>query len=755
MGYTLDAYRQEAELTLKNQRLIALYCGDISVTDQEVQDYYEQQYVSVYRARYEDDIPLFEQEVLLSVNTSGGAIWKWKWIFPYIYDYQLNANIDLGTYTGIGITATAKTVGGEDEDFDWAPVTGNSAESKILNIGQQITELMEKKEEFLGQKLVDENGEEIEWSGTNGGSLADKYSAMMEDAEDNWVELFRREIFSKEGPVDKLHILVYGISADFVVSANVYVTLGMTFTYSTAKRYNFSLQLFHKQSTNQTIDLEEPNYNFDFYVMGTIGIRAGVEFEIGIGLFSLRLDSIGITAEAGAYARLWGYFYYHLSWTKSGGKDSNASGAMFVEIGLYLKITFKAQLFSSDKLTYQPTLYENEWPLWSAGAQENVYGFLDGGEDCNIVLTGQRSTGLPQDLFRMSYMDMKTGEQFGVLNDEGALEDEDKPAKLFGASSFTIDISNPKFRYDGNTNTVTVTPGDSTAESCDIRILWKNAPLAFTDRPISRTVHIDWSDPAEARYIAFDTRGGSLVSALSLRAGAAVRQPANPTRQGYDFAGWTGTGLDKPTMTVTVPAGSTGNRGYTATWTAKSYTVTFDVQGHGTAPKTQTVKYGKKAATPKDPTESGYAFGGWYKDAACKQKFSFSAKITGDITLYAKWEEAYTLKFHTNGGNSLKSRNFPKGTSVDLRKYKPTRSGYYFVGWFRDSKLTKPVTWQEMSDDYAKDGVVTIYAKWKKMDTTNPKTGDPSFPELAAGLLALSALSLGAVTLIGKKKRNW
>ena len=66
MGYTLDAYRQEAELTLKNQRLIALYCGDISVTDQEVQDYYEQQYVSVYRARYEDDIPLFEQEVLLS-----------------------------------------------------------------------------------------------------------------------------------------------------------------------------------------------------------------------------------------------------------------------------------------------------------------------------------------------------------------------------------------------------------------------------------------------------------------------------------------------------------------------------------------------------------------------------------------------------------------------------------------------------------------------------------------------------------------
>ena len=232
----------------------------------------------------------------------------------------------------------------------------------------------------------------------------------------------------------------------------------------------------------------------------------------------------------------------------------------------------------------------------------------------------------------------------------------------------------------------------------------------------------------------------------------------NPTRTGYDFAGWKGTGLDQAAMTVTVPAGSTGNRSYTATWTVKSYTVTFDVQGHGTAPKAQTVNYGKKAATPKAPTESGYAFGGWYQDAACKQKFSFSTKITGDITLYAKWDEAYTLTFHTNGGNTIKSINAAKGSTVDLAKYKPSRSGYYFVGWYRtkDLKSGTQVSVQSMKEKYADaDGVIHVYAKWKKMDTTNPKTGDPSFPELAAGLLALSALSLGAVTLIGKKKRNW
>ena len=283
------------------------------------------------------------------------------------------------------------------------------------------------------------------------------------------------------------------------------------------------------------------------------------------------------------------------------------------------------------------------------------------------------------------------------------------------------------------------------------------APALLTDNKATATL-----STLEVEYsITYDLAGGKLPAGKTnptTYTKSSSFTLVNPTRTGYGFAGWTGTGLDKATMTVTVPAGSTGNRSYTATWTVESYTVTFDVQGHGTAPKAQTVNYGKKAATPKDPTESGYAFGGWYQDPACKQKFNFSTKITGDITLYAKWDEAYTLTFHTNGGNTIKSINAAKGSTVDLAKYKPSRSGYYFVGWYRtkDLKSGTQVYVQSMKEEYADaEGVIHVYAKWKKMDTTNPKTGDSSFPELAAGLLALSALSLGAVTLIGKKKRNW
>lgn len=42
----------------------------------------------------------------------------------------------------------------------------------------------------------------------------------------------------------------------------------------------------------------------------------------------------------------------------------------------------------------------------------------------------------------------------------------------------------------------------------------------------------------------------------------------NPTREGWTFAGWTGTGLNGAQMTVTIAQGSTGHRHYTATWTA-------------------------------------------------------------------------------------------------------------------------------------------------------------------------------------------
>lgn len=72
-----------------------------------------------------------------------------------------------------------------------------------------------------------------------------------------------------------------------------------------------------------------------------------------------------------------------------------------------------------------------------------------------------------------------------------------------------------------------------------------------------------------------------------------------------------------------------------------SYMVTFDVQGHGTAPEAQIgLRAGDTAVRPEDPTAAGYRFDGWYRDAACTKAWNFETDIVQeDMTLYAKWLE--------------------------------------------------------------------------------------------------------------------
>lgn len=490
----------------------------------------------------------FTQEVMISVNARGGAVWKWKWIFPYIADYQLNANIDLGSYTGIGITATAKTVGEKDEEFNWKPATSNKAEQRIIDIGKEIKELMEQEEKFLQKNVVGGDDDDDDDGGVSGASLAEKYASMMEAAEDSWIEIFAVKIFEQEGNVDPFHVLCYGVKAQFVVKANLYVTIGMTFEYGIAKRYNFSVSLFKRTATTETIDLEESHYNFDFYVMGTIGIRAGVELEVAVGLFSLKLDSVGVCAEVGAYAQMWGYFYYHASWSKSEGKSSGASGALALEIGIYLTVSFKAQAFSSEKLTYQPTLYDNSWPLLTVGSIENVYDFAYEDDDPRLAMDIQavNTFTVPSSLFDMNYMDMKSGELYGSgSEDEDGDGVPDEAPKNYDSEDagtnekhFTIEFSNPKFSYQASTNSITIDPKGSANETCDMTITWKGGALVFTSKPIQRTLKINWSNPANVRYISFDSKGGSAVPMISKSINAPIGALPTPTKVGYTFDKW-------------------------------------------------------------------------------------------------------------------------------------------------------------------------------------------------------------------------
>lgn len=91
---------------------------------------------------------------------------------------------------------------------------------------------------------------------------------------------------------------------------------------------------------------------------------------------------------------------------------------------------------------------------------------------------------------------------------------------------------------------------------------------------------------------------------------------------------------------------------------AKRYTVTFDANGKDAAmPDSQRVKEGKAATEPSTkPRCKGYTFAGWYTDAACTKAYDFSAAVTADMTLYAKWTKN-AVNPGGNGGSGSSGGN--------------------------------------------------------------------------------------------------
>lgn len=69
------------------------------------------------------------------------------------------------------------------------------------------------------------------------------------------------------------------------------------------------------------------------------------------------------------------------------------------------------------------------------------------------------------------------------------------------------------------------------------------------------------------------------------------------------------------------------------------FTVRFETNG-AAAVKSQTVPKGGTATAPSAPVKDGYQFGGWYLDADFTKAYDFTAKVTENITLYAKWNAA-------------------------------------------------------------------------------------------------------------------
>lgn len=77
-------------------------------------------------------------------------------------------------------------------------------------------------------------------------------------------------------------------------------------------------------------------------------------------------------------------------------------------------------------------------------------------------------------------------------------------------------------------------------------------------------------------------------------------------------------------------------------------TVTFNMNGKGTAVDSQVFASGEKAIMPIITPDENYIFAGWYTDSGLTTRFDFNTSVDSNITLYAKWIPK-TIKTKVNG----------------------------------------------------------------------------------------------------------
>ena len=209
--------------------------------------------------------------------------------------------------------------------------------------------------------------------------------------------------------------------------------------------------------------------------------------------------------------------------------------------------------------------------------------------------------------------------------------------------------------------------------------------------------------------LSFDTAGGSAIDPITQNYGTTINAPAAPTKTGYTFTGW------DPELPATMPA---ENVTVTAQWRINSYTVSLDPNGGRVSPDALSVTYLTPYGSLPTPVRSDYRFDGWYLgDEKIEAQTVMSQAVPHTLT--ARWTfqpsavvgpSRDTLTLETNGGSPIAPIHAARGTTLDLSALQPEKSGFRFTGWYLDKALTLPVTSLRL------DGDQTVYAGWVSLE---------------------------------------
>ena len=293
---------------------------------------------------------------------------------------------------------------------------------------------------------------------------------------------------------------------------------------------------------------------------------------------------------------------------------------------------------------------------------------------------------------------------------------------------------------------------DLTDEQKDLNKVDFSQSIAGKDHA---TIYAQWTKNADQNEIdvLYAANGGQFATGETFQQGLTdsdgmMRQPAEPTRDGYTFAGWywvsdlSGlTDEQKDLNKVDFSQSVAGKEHVTvfAQWTKNQeqndHAVMYVANG-GQFATGETFQQGVTDSDgmmrqPAAPTRDGYTFDGWYWHAdysgytdeqKAADKVDFSQPVQSDVNIYAQWTknadaqaEQITVKFVDNFNGTESSAEVKKGEAV-AKPADPTYDGWTFEGWSSTLKDDEgnweytPVDFSKAVEDEDQDGVVTYYA---------------------------------------------
>ena len=294
------------------------------------------------------------------------------------------------------------------------------------------------------------------------------------------------------------------------------------------------------------------------------------------------------------------------------------------------------------------------------------------------------------------------------------------------------------------------------------------------------TVFAQWTKNQEQNdhAVMYAANGGQFATGETFQQGVTdsdgmMRQPAEPTREGYTFAGWywvsdlSGyTDEQKELNKVDFSQSVAGKDHVTvfAQWTKNQeqndHAVMYAANG-GQFATGETFQQGVTDSDgvmrqPAAPTREGYTFDGWYWHAdysgytdeqKAADKVDFSQPVQSDVNIYAQWTknadaqaEQITVKFVDNFNETESSTEVKKGEAV-AKPADPTYDGWTFEGWSSTLKDDEgnweytPVDFSKAVEDEDQDGVVTYYAFYSENQAAADDTanGEEAAGQDAAG----------------------